>query len=83
MGIDANGNALQKFNPHRYVTRAEFATVLSRILYGNKYNYSGDDYARLHLNALQAVNILKNTTASMQELRGWVMLMLMRTEGIE
>jgi hypothetical protein len=38
MGIDANGNPIKNFNPHGEVTRAEFATVLSRILYGSEYN---------------------------------------------
>jgi len=38
MGIDANGNPIKNFNPHGEVTRAEFATVLSRILYGSEHN---------------------------------------------
>lgn len=53
MGVDAEGNALKNFNPMREVTRGEFATVLSRILYGNKYNQNTDDYYALHLNVLQ------------------------------
>lgn len=41
MGIDTQG-ALKTFNPHGIVTRAEFATVLSRALFGNKYNQDGE-----------------------------------------
>jgi hypothetical protein len=33
MGIDADGNALEYFNPNGLVTRAEYATVFSRVLY--------------------------------------------------
>lgn len=33
MGIDAQGNALPSFNPNAEVSRAEFATVLSRVLW--------------------------------------------------
>jgi hypothetical protein len=29
---------MENFNPDKTVTRAEFATVLSRVLFGNKYN---------------------------------------------
>jgi hypothetical protein len=31
---------MEKFNPNKTVTRAEFATVLSRVLFGNTYNQS-------------------------------------------
>ena len=79
MGIDANGNPIENFNPHAEVTRAEFATVLSRILYGNKYNQQGSDFYSKHLQALKNASILKNTTPTMKELRGWVMLMLYRS----
>lgn len=53
MGVDGEGNALATFSPDRTVTRAEFATVLSRVLYGNLYNQSGADFYSAHLGALQ------------------------------
>lgn len=53
MGVDAEGNALAIFNPDRTVMRAEFATVLSRVLYGDLYNQSGSDFYSAHLGALQ------------------------------
>jgi hypothetical protein len=31
---------LKKFNPSGKVTRAEYATVFSRVLFGDKYNKS-------------------------------------------
>jgi hypothetical protein len=38
MGIDYNGNPATKFNPNDKVTRAEFGTALSRLLYGDVNN---------------------------------------------
>ena len=83
MGIDAKGNPITNFNPNVQVTRAEFATVLSRVLYGDKNNQEGANFAEKHLEALKAAGILKDTTPTMKELRGWVMLMLMRAEGVK
>lgn len=80
MGIDAEWKALANFNPNGTVTRAEFATVLSRLLYGTKYNHWGSIWYDSHLFALQKAGILKNTTPTMQELRWRVMLMLMRAD---
>ncbi len=82
MGIDANGNALEKFNPHALVSRAEFGTVLSRVLFAGKYNQDGEKWYEKHLNALKEAKVLSNTTPTLQELRGWVMLMMMRTEKL-
>lgn len=66
-----------KFNPDWIVTRAQFWTVLSRILYGNKYN-SWNPYYVNHLKTLKENWIIKIGDPSLQELRGYVMLMLMR-----
>jgi len=33
MGVKKDGTALENFHPYRSVTRAEFATVFSRVLY--------------------------------------------------
>jgi hypothetical protein len=38
MGINADWTPIEKFDPKKPVTRWEFATVLSRILYSNTYN---------------------------------------------
>lgn len=83
MGIDAKGNALPSFNPNAEVTRAEFATVLSRVLYGDTYNTEGADFDSKHLEDLKSAGVLKSTQADLKELRGWVMLMLQRAEGVK
>jgi hypothetical protein len=39
MGLESDGDTpLVSFMPDAYVTRAEFATTLSRVLYGNLYD---------------------------------------------
>ena len=53
MGIKYDGTALSSFEPNKLVTRAEFATVFSRVLYGNKYNQAGENWAKGHLEALK------------------------------
>jgi hypothetical protein len=69
-----------QFLPEAQVTRAQFATILSRLLYGDKYE-GGDLYYSLHLQALRDNGILTNILDSehLLELRGYIMLMLMRS----
>lgn len=79
MGVKKDGTALENFHPYRSVTRAEFATVFSRVLYWDKYNQTGETWASWHLEALRNAGILKDTSSTLKELRGRVMLMLMRS----
>ena len=72
------GVGIDNFYPWASVTRAEFWTVFSRALRGNMYNESVPYYLE-HLNALKQAWVMnKIDTPSMKELRGYVMLMLMR-----
>ena len=79
MGVKKDGTALENFHPYRSVTRAEFATVFSRVLYWDKYNQTGETWASWHLEALRNAGILKDTSSTLKELRGRVILMLMRS----
>jgi len=79
MGINADWTLLINFNPYGLVTRAQFATVLSRILRGDRYNLDAADYYRNHIQALKAEGIIANDDPTLQELRWYVMLMLMRS----
>ena len=83
MWINADGTPLKNFNPSGKVTRAEYATVFSRVLYGDKYNKSEWNYYDAHLEALKEAGILTNTTPSIQEVRGWVMLMMYRSVNVK
>ena len=64
------------FRPNDEVTRDELATALSRMLYSTP---DGDPYYITHLQKLKAEWILKNDDINMKELRGYVMIMLMRS----
>ena len=81
MGINPDGSTKQHFDPNSIVTRAEFGTVLSRLLRWDKYN-NGVLYYTDHLQALKDAGIMTNISnpERTKELRGWVMLMLMRTD---
>ena len=79
MWINADGTPLKNFNPNGKVTRAEYATVFSRVLYGDKYNKAEWNYYEDHLAALKEAGILTNTTPTIEETRGWVMLMMYRS----
>lgn len=80
MWIDLNGGVLSNFMPDKYVTRWEFWTVLSRVLYGTTYNNytTAKDFYTEHLKALKDAGIITNTTPSLEELRGYIMLMMYR-----
>ena len=73
------GQWITKFRPYDKVTRAEFWTVLSRILYWNTFEWWIPYYSN-HLKVLQEKWIMKiilNPEAN--EIRWYVMLMLMRS----
>ena len=75
MGVDINA-----FNPNGVVTRAQFGTILSRVLYGDTYN-GGNPYYVDHLNALKDAGIMNNISApNAPEIRGYVMLMMQRAD---
>ena len=64
------------FRPNDEVTRAEFATALSRMLY---WTQDWSPYYTTHLNKLKQEWIITNDNPKLKEKRGYVMLMLMRT----
>ena len=65
-----------KFRPNDIVTRAEFWTALSRMLY---WIPDGNPYYVPHLNKLKSEWIISNTNPNLHEKRWYVMLMLMRS----
>lgn len=79
MGINADGTPIELFNPYGIVSRWEYATVFSRVLFGAKFNKEGVDFYTNHLEALKTAGILTNTLPTIQEMRGWVMLMMYRS----
>jgi hypothetical protein len=79
MGLQQDGTPDTVFNPNQVVNRAMFGTALSRILGWEQYNSTTGLWYQAHLNALQANNIMTQiNNPMMEEVRGYVMLMLMR-----
>jgi hypothetical protein len=75
------GQKITAFRPYDTISRAEFGTALSRVLYGSD-NDGGTPYYAKHLDALKAAGIMtqiQNAEAT-KEVRGYVMLMLQRSE---
>ena len=70
-----------RFRPNDEVSRAEFVTALSRLLYqtsDGKY-VSTKEYYIPHMAKLYNEWIINNTDSSMKERRWYVMIMLMRS----
>lgn len=73
---------VEKFRPNDPISRAEFWTVLSRALRWDK-NEWWSIYYENHLKALQQAGIMNNiSNPKMSEIRGYVMLMLMRSSSL-
>jgi hypothetical protein len=70
-----------KFRPDDEVTRAEFATALSRLLYSTSdWEYkSTSKYYIPHMEKLMSEWIITNDDPKMKERRWYVMIMLMRS----
>ena len=71
---------IEKFRPFDLVTRAEFGTALSRMLYWTPdWEYENTElYYTNHLKKLIEEWIITNDNPNMQELRWYVMIMLKR-----
>ena len=69
---------IDTFRPFDLVTRAEFGTALSRMLFGLS-DGEEDLWYKPHLDKLMNEKIITIDTPDLQELRGYVMIMLMRS----
>jgi hypothetical protein len=80
MGLDTDWiTPKTTFDPNGIVDRAQFGTILSRILRGTKYAGELPFYVK-HLNALKKEAIMNDITHPfVSEMRGRVMLMLQRS----
>jgi hypothetical protein len=78
MGVYPDGTPLSNFLPGNYVSRAEFGTILSRMLRGKTYEGTDQEWYQQHLLALQKAGIITNIDPTIQELRAWVFLQLYR-----
>jgi hypothetical protein len=80
--LNLMGVGLQKFDPNGIVTRAQFGTILSRVIRWGQYN-GGTPYYADHLQALKEAGVVNNITdpEHMMEQRWYVMLMMRRAEN--
>ena len=88
MWLEANGKtSLQQFKPYDNIDRAQFATILSRLIYGDQNNIkTGEEkqYKRYqkHINALHQEQIMqKIDDITLLEKRARVLLMLYRVNN--
>jgi hypothetical protein len=87
MGLQPNGYTPKpSFDPNDIITRAEFGTILSRLVYGDKYNvYTGEEtkyqWYEKHLAALRRDKVMtKIDDPFVGEWRSWILLMLYRSD---
>lgn len=83
MGYQADGVSVKaNFNPHGQLTRAEVATILSRLLRGEKHAGDEEQWYQGHLVALKEAKIMHYIEEPfMTELRGNIFLLLSRLGG--
>ena len=76
----ANHKTIVDFKPKKFVSRAEFWTVLSRILWWNTYEASKNSskYYVDHLDNLKSEGILSNINPTLKERRSYAVLMVYR-----
>jgi len=85
MGVEYDGvTPMEKFMPYEYVTRAQWATIFSRLLFGKKYDGNVDCWYCSHIQWLFDFGIMKDVWNPDEriELRWRVMLMMQRSEKI-
>ena len=68
------------FRPNDTITRAEFLTALSRLLYDTP---DGNPYYVTHMQKLKERWIILNDNPKMKESRWYVMIMLMRSANLK
>lgn len=74
MGINTNGI----FNPNGVLSRAEYGTILSRVLFGDTYN-GGNPFYAAHLNALNQAGLMNDLSNPERAImRGDAFLLLYR-----
>jgi len=82
MWLNSDGEPDIKFNPNGVVSKAEYATALSRLIRWNLYNTKiPSDRYKWHIQALQDANIVDFVWNPLEpEIRWMVMLMMKRTD---
>ena len=82
MGLETDGiTPSAEFNPTDNVDKAQFATILSRLLYGEENNGNTSCWYCDHVSALQDAGVITVVSDLFDPLkRAFAMIMLMRTQ---
>lgn len=87
MGYKADGKTLKiNFEPKKVVSRAQFATILSRLLWGNTYdNWNDEFYYTDHITNLKDQKIMSDDYYPPKgpEIRGEMMIMMQKAQIIK
>jgi hypothetical protein len=77
------GNSSSTFKPYETVNKAEFGTMLARILWGTKYD-GGVPYYQAPLNALKNAGIMTQppNAETTQETKGSIFAMLLNADKV-
>ena len=70
------------FLPNAYVTRAEFATVLSRLIFWDRFNQEGENWYAQHLYILKKSKLLDNKKPQDFEIKSDVIDILYKLQGL-
>lgn len=70
------------FYPNAYVTRAEFATVLSRMIFGDKFNQEWERWYAQHLYVLKKSKLLDNKKPEDLETKSYVLQTLYKIQWL-
>ena len=70
------------FLPNAYVTRAEFATVLSRLIFWDRFNQEWENWYAQHLYILKKSKLLDNKNPQDQELKSDVLSILYKLQWL-
>lgn len=75
---------ITNFRPYDKVTKAEFWTILSRLLYWNEFDVKYEAYYLWHLNQLLRVWIISNLEhPEKNEIRGNIMVMIKKSSTLD
>jgi hypothetical protein len=76
-------NVLREFRPNAFITKAEFSTILSRMLYATVSNDNGETWFIPHLKALKDNGIIDEIVLPNNfEIRGNVLTMLLKASTL-
>lgn len=78
MGLKWDGSPADKFNPNEYLDKAQYSTMISRLLYGEKNNDTACRYCK-HVETLYTEGIISRKEGLAEPFqRGPAMIMMMR-----